>query len=76
MEGSLRSTHYPKEEQGGNLFFAIMLTLVYHNTEEECQHLSNVLANFKAMDLDGECITNFVTQVQLAVNFLQGSHAV
>ena len=69
-------SRYPEEEQGGNLYFALMLKLTYRNAEEECQHLSNVLSTFQVTSIQGECITNFTTHVRSVVKFLKSAHVV
>lgn len=67
---------FPKSEQGGNLYYAIMSSLIYRNTEDENINLMNMLEEFHLSNIPGEDVSKFATYVTHAYDYLEGAHSV
>jgi len=66
---------YDEEEQGGNLYLFLALSLIYHDSETECLALANTVTELKITDIPGEDVTLFVTKYRAALTFLKNANS-
>jgi hypothetical protein len=52
---------YSPDEQGGALYFALMMNVLQKNSEEQCASLNAALRRMKLTDFEGENVPKAVT---------------